>query len=63
MQAHIGDGVPVGEKIEPVTLLSICKACFTKVRAMERGWSNQFQRVTISSCNTLFENLSGTRPL
>ncbi len=34
MQAHIGDGVPVGEKIEPVTLLSICKACFTNVRAM-----------------------------
>jgi len=34
IQAHIGDGVPVADLIEPVTLLSICKACFTNARAM-----------------------------
>jgi hypothetical protein len=34
MQASIGDGLLVGEKIEPFTLLSICKACFTNARAM-----------------------------
>ena len=34
MQANIGDVLPVGEKIEPFTPLSICKACFTNARAM-----------------------------
>ncbi len=34
MQANIGNVLPVGEKIEPFTLLSICKAYFTNARAM-----------------------------
>jgi len=34
IQANIGDVLPVGEKIEPSTPLSICKACFTNARAM-----------------------------
>jgi hypothetical protein len=34
IQANIGNGLPVGEKIEPFTLLSICKVCFTNARAM-----------------------------
>jgi hypothetical protein len=34
IQANIGNVLLVGEKIEPFTLLSICKACFTNVRAM-----------------------------
>jgi len=34
MQANIGDVLPVGEKIEPSTPLSICKAYFTNARAM-----------------------------
>ena len=34
MQASIGDGLPVGEKIERFTRLSIYKAYFTNARAM-----------------------------
>ncbi len=34
MQANIGDVLPVGEKIELFTRLSICRACFTNARAM-----------------------------
>jgi hypothetical protein len=34
IQANIGDVLPVADLIEPFTLLSICKACFTNVRAM-----------------------------
>jgi len=34
IQSNIGDVLIVGEKIEPFTLLSICKACFTNARAM-----------------------------
>ncbi len=63
IQANIGDGLPVGDLIEPFTPLSIYKAYFTNARAMKRGWSNAFQRVTISSYNTLFQNLSGMRRL
>jgi hypothetical protein len=34
IQANIGDVLPVEEKIEPFTLLSIYKACFTNARVM-----------------------------
>jgi hypothetical protein len=34
IQANIGDGLPVGEKIELFTPLSIYKVCFTNARAM-----------------------------
>ena len=32
MQAHIEGDLLAGERIEPLTPLSICKACFTNVR-------------------------------
>ncbi len=34
MQAHIKDVLPVGEKTELFTPLSICKAYFTNARVM-----------------------------
>jgi len=34
IQANIGNDLPVGEKIERFTPLSICKACFTNARVM-----------------------------
>ncbi len=34
IQANIGDGLPVGDLIEPFTPLSIYKAYFTNARAM-----------------------------